>query len=166
MFLIGRKIMKKLLGIFLILFMAICIVSCDLIPDKPIGDGSTDDGIGDGSNTDGDNKPDNPGDNTGDNGSGDNKPDNPGDNTGDIGSGDNDGGSTDPIPTPTPDPDMGAVYLFNRAGWEQVAVYYWGSRGEIEGGWPGRSITADSVGLYKAVVPDDYSFLIFNNTSL
>ncbi len=160
--------MKKLFGILLIIGMLMSFVACDLGGIGNVGTpdgGNTDNGITNDSNgsDNGDNAPDNGGEstdnngnNTNNNGGADNSQDN---NSGNNGSNDNDN------PTPTPDPENGAVYLLNRANWDQVAIYYWNGQGEIEGGWPGYAVNIDSDGLYKVVIPSDYTQLIFNNNN-
>ena len=146
--------MKRLTCILLILVMLICFVACDI--DKGGNDGSTDGGNTNNGITDGE-----------DSGNKDNTGDNSGDNT-DNNGGNNSGDNTEkpePKPDIDPSPNKITVYLLNRASWEQVAIYYWGSRGEIYGGWPGERVELGEDGLYRAVFDKEYTNLIFNNNN-
>ena len=142
--------MKRLLSILLIIIMMLSIVSCNISGGSIGGNGGNDDGgiIDEGQGSDNGNN--NSGNNSGNNS----------DSTG--GSGNN-----NPTPTPTPDPDPNnvTVYLLNRANWDQVAVYYWGQQGDVDGGWPGKSISVGNDGLYRAGIPKEYTQLIFNNNN-
>lgn len=127
--------MKKLLGILVILILIITTVSCDIIGN--LGGNNPPDIDG------GDNKTETEGD-----GSQDDQPTTP---------------KPDPKPDIDPDENMITVYLLNRAEWGQVAIYYWGSHGEINGGWPGETLSIGEDGLYRATFDKSYSNLIFNN---
>ena len=150
----GSNKMKKITCILLILVMLTCFVACDI--DKGGNDGSTDGGNTDNGITDGEGYGDK--DNIGDN-SGDNTDNNGGNNSGDNTE------KPEPKPDIDPDPNKITVYLLNRAAWEQVAIYYWGSRGEIYGGWPGERVELGEDGLYRAVFDKEYTNLIFNNNN-
>ena len=147
--------MKRFLGVILLITMLFSIVACD-IPGGSIGGSDNDDdwdgnlgGIT-GSDPDDDNdENDNPSNDNGsnDSGSNDNNPDS----------------KPEPTPDIDPSPNKVTVYLLNSADWAEVALYYWGSRGEINGGWPGTRLSLGDDGLYRATIDKQYSMLIFNN---
>ncbi len=67
--------------------------------------------------------------------------------------------------TPTPSPDSVTVYLINRAGWDEVAIYCWnwGAMVDTEGGWPGEKLSVGEDGLYMATVDSKFVNLVFND---
>lgn len=66
-------------------------------------------------------------------------------------------------PDYVPEPTTYTVYLLNKAGWAEVAVYYWNNGNEVS--WPGTLITVGEDGLYKAEIDSACGNLIFNNNN-
>ena len=74
-------------------------------------------------------------------------------------------GNTD---KPDPDPEYTTVYLINRAGWSEVAVYFWnwsdgGMTSEVD--FPGEQLSVGKDGLYKAVINSKYLNFVFSNNN-
>ena len=152
--------MKKIISAILILIMMMSMVACNLVgginpdngidPDDEGFDWIIDDTEDDTTDSNGTNNSPNQG-GFGDNQSG------------------GDTGTTTPDLTPDidPDPHTVTVYLLNRAGWDEVAIYYWSwpAGFEIEGGWPGEELSLGDDGLYRATFSDKFTNLIFNNNN-
>lgn len=69
-------------------------------------------------------------------------------------------GPTPPTP-PIPGTDMTIYFDNSSTNWSDVKVHYWG--GESASTWPGVSMTSTGNNIYKHVVPQGTTGLVFNN---
>ena len=77
------------------------------------------------------------------------------------------GGSTTPS-TPAEDPIQPEngyykIYVYNTAWWDVVCSYIWDANGTAREEWPGQDVYEDTYLLYPILIPQEYSFVIFNN---
>lgn len=68
--------------------------------------------------------------------------------------------TTEPTTAP-PSSDTYTVYAYNKPGWSNMNVYYWGSSG-TNPQWPGNAMTQGGT-VYTAQIPSDATGIIFNN---
>lgn len=58
------------------------------------------------------------------------------------------------------------VYFDNYEGWSDLHVYYWSDENTSMVSWPGSPMTHDTFTWYKAIVPAEAQYIIFNDTVL
>ena len=77
------------------------------------------------------------------------------------------GGSTGTVvPAENPiEPENGyyKIYLYNTAWWDVVCSYIWDANDTEREEWPGQDVYEDTYLLYPILIPQEYSFVIFNN---
>lgn len=67
-----------------------------------------------------------------------------------------------PTEQPTEAGDTYTVYAANKNNWENMNVYYWGGKSNVN--WPGTAMT-EGKAVFKAEIPNDVTGVIFNNGS-
>ncbi len=78
------------------------------------------------------------------------------------------GGSTEPAePAENPiEPENGyyKIYVYNTAWWDVVCSYIWDANGTAREEWPGQDAYEDTYLLYPIMIPEEYAYVIFNNS--
>lgn len=62
-------------------------------------------------------------------------------------------------------PDGNYIYFKNTNNWNEVKIYYWSESNTGMVSWPGINMENVGDGVYRAEVPSDIDFVIFNNGS-
>ena len=77
-------------------------------------------------------------------------------------------GSVTPNPTPDPGPAPDGkryVYYKDTNNWGNVNLYYWSDANTGMTSWPGVNMESVGNGVYRAALPSDVDYVIFNNGS-
>ncbi len=73
------------------------------------------------------------------------------------------GGNDTPIDPTTPVVTGNYIYFKNNDNWSDVKVYYWSDANNAMIAWPGISMQSAGNNDYKAEIPADATYVIFNN---
>lgn len=70
-----------------------------------------------------------------------------------------------PGPLPTVNTDGSYIYYKNNSNWGQVYIYYWSDANTTMTTWPGVPMESIGNNIYRAAVPSDATYVIFNNSA-